>query len=249
LAVGEVRRLGKRLLLFFGDDLVLVIHLMIAGRLRWREHDKGKWLPNGLFRLEFPTGRLTLTEAGSKRRAKIHVCRPADIPSHDPGGLELYTATVEEFLARLRLRNHTLKRALTDPTLFSGIGNAFSDEILWEAQLSPISLTQRLGEAEGGRLFQACLKVLQERTALLIAEAGDKFPENVTAFHPSHNAHGQYLKPCRRCQTPIQRIRYKDNETNYCPVCQTGGRLLADRALSRLLKSEYPRTWEDLSSL
>lgn len=245
----ELRRLGKRLLFLFEDDLVLIIHLMIAGRLRWRENDKGKWVANGLFRMEFGGGRLTLTEAGTKRRAKIHVCRTADISAHDPGGLEVLTATPAEFETRLRLRNHTLKRALADPTLFSGIGNAYSDEILWDAQLSPVSLTQKLPAADAAKLYDSCLKVLKAATAELIAEAGDKFPEHVTAFHHSHAAHGMYLKPCRRCGTPIQRIRYKDNETNYCPVCQTGGKLLADRALSRLLKAEYPRTWEDASSL
>ena len=245
----ELRRLGKRLLFFFEEDLVLVVHLMVAGRLRWRVNDKDKWLPNGLFRLAFETGRLTLTEAGTKRRAKIHVCRAADIPAHDPGGLEVLTATWPQFRDRLRLRNHTLKRALADPTLFSGIGNAFSDEILWEAQISPVSLSQKLSDADAEKLYHACQKVLTERTALLIAEAGDKFPETVTAFHPGHAAHGRYLKPCLRCETPIQRIRYKDNETNYCVVCQTGGKLLADRALSRILKAEYPRTWDETSSL
>ncbi len=252
-AVGKevrgVTRLGKRIVLEFDGNLFLVIHLMIAGRLRWFAAGARKRLPGrlALAELAFPTGTLVLTEAGSKRRASMHVLRGREaLRELDRGGLEVLDATREQFAARLARENHTLKRSLTDPRLFSGIGNAYSDEILHRARLSPLKLTSRLTEEEVERLYAATHATLIEWTDRLRAEANGGFPENVTAFRPEMAVHGRFRQPCPVCATPVQRIRYRDNETNYCARCQTEGRLLADRALSRLLKEDWPRTVEEL---
>lgn len=242
-----VRRMGKRIVLDLGAELFLVIHLMIAGRLRWLA--RGAKGPGriSLAGFDFPDGTLVLTEAGSKRRASLHLVQGhAALAALDRGGLEVLDADLTRFTARLRAENHTLKRALTDPTLFSGIGNAYSDEVLHAARLSPLALTARLTEAEGARLFAATRETLRAWTARLREEAGDAFPEKVTAFREGMAVHGRYGKPCPVCAAPVQRIRYAENETNYCARCQTGGRLLADRALSRLLKSDWPRSIDDL---
>jgi formamidopyrimidine-DNA glycosylase len=239
----EVRRIGKRLAIGLTGDLWLVFHLMIAGRLHW--YDAGRPLPKrtALARLHWSSGTLTLTEAGTKRRASLHlVLGPEALRLQDPGGIEVLTATAAEFGQRLRSENHTLKRALTDPRLFSGIGNAYSDEILHAARLSPVMLTRRLDDAELLRLHGAAREQLQLWTERLRREAGGQFPEKVTAFRDAMAVHGRFRLPCPVCGTPVQRIRYVDNETNYCPTCQTGGRLLADRALSRLRKSDWPKT-------
>jgi len=245
--VESVRRIGKRIVLGFDGELFLVIHLMIAGRLRWRE--PGAKVPGriGHAAFDFAPGTLLLTEAGSKKRAAIHVVRgAAALASHDPGGLELSEADVNAFGAVLRRENHTLKRSLTDPRLFSGIGNAYSDEILHRARLSPLQLTRRMDDGAVATLFDAARKVLDEWTARLRDQTGDGFPEKVTAFRPGMAVHGRYGKPCPDCGTPVQRIVYAENETNYCARCQTGGRLLADRSLSRLLKKDWPRTVDEL---
>ena len=247
-----LRRLGKRIVVALEDELFLVIHLMIAGRLRWSDHEavKKPRLPPRKLTLatfDFPSGALILTEAGSTRRASIHLVRgEAALREFDRGGLEVLEAGLPEFAARLRLENHTLKRALTDPRLFSGIGNAYSDEILHRARLSPLTLTSRLEDAQIGRLYHATRDTLRDWTARLRAESGDGFPQKVTAFREGMAVHGRYGLPCPVCETPVQRIRYADNETNYCARCQTGGRLLADRALSRLLKQDWPRTLDEL---
>jgi formamidopyrimidine-DNA glycosylase len=245
-AVRGVRRLGKRIVLALEDELFLVLHLMIAGRLHWKP--PGAKLPGkiGLASFAFYTGTLQLTEAGSKKRASLHVVRgePA-LAAHDPGGLEVLDADEAAFLRVLRSRNHTLKRALTDPRLFSGIGNAYSDEILHRAGLSPLALTGRLSDGDAGRLYHAVRETLLEWTDRLRREAGDGFPEKVTAFRPGMAVHGRFGKPCPTCSTPVQRIVYAENETNYCPRCQTGGKLLADRSLSRLLRDDWPRTVEE----
>ena len=244
-----VRRLGKRIVLGVEGDLFVVIHLMIAGRLRWR--GPGRTL-RGKMRLAefgFPHGVLYLTEAGSKRRASIHMVQgEAALATFERGGLEVMNAGLAEFSARLRSENHTLKRALTDPRLFAGIGNAYSDEILHRAQLSPVKLTQRLTEAELARLHAATLETLGEWIARLRAEVGTGFPEKVTAFHPEMAVHGRYGQPCPACGSRVQRIKYAENEVNYCARCQTEGKLLADRGLSRLLRGDWPRTldeWEE----
>lgn len=244
LSVVGVRRLGKRIVFCLSSDLYLVLHLMIAGRLRWKSC--GAAIPGkvGLAAFDFSTGTLLLTEAGTKKRASLYVAR--DLAAHDPGGLEVLEASLEEFAAVLRRENRTLKRALTDPRLFSGIGNAYSDEILWRARMSPVRLTGQLSDAEVARLFSAVRGSLEEWVSRLVAEARVKFPENVTAFRPDMAVHGRYKLPCPECGAPVQRIAYADNETNYCPGCQTGGRLLADRSLSRLLKKDWPRTLEEL---
>lgn len=246
--VVELRRLGKRIVLRLESELYLIIHLMIAGRLRWRP--PGAKPPGGKLTqaaLHFPEGILSLTEAGTKRRASIHlVAGEANLKGHDPGGIDVFDASRESFETRLRSENHTLKRALTDPRLFSGIGNAYSDEILHRARLSPLLLTSRITEEEVARLYDATRSSLTEWTARLRAEVGDGFPEEVTAFHEEMAVHGKFGKPCPVCGTTVQRIRYADNETNYCPRCQTGGRLLADRALSRLLRADWPKTVEEL---
>ncbi|MFP5354735.1 MAG: Fpg/Nei family DNA glycosylase [Gemmatimonadota bacterium] len=244
--VAGVRRLGKRIVIDFGDELFLVIHLMIAGRLRWRP--TGGKAPGklGIAFFDFPNGVLILTEAGSKRRASITLVQGEDmLAAMDRGGLEVFGATREAFAERLRRENHTLKRSLTDPRLFSGIGNAFSDEILHRAHLSPLLLTSRLTEAELERLHLATIAVLTEWTERTRAEVGDGFPETVTAFRQGMAVHGRFGQPCPDCGAPVQRIRYADNETNYCARCQNEGRVLADRALSRLLREDFPRTLPD----
>ena len=248
--VVELRRIGKRIVIGLEGDLWLVLHLMIAGRLHWREPGASIKGRRALGAFDFADGTLTLTEAGTKRRASLYlVSSEADLASHDPGGLELSSIEEATFAERLKLRNHTLKRALTDPRLFSGIGGAFADEILHRARLSPVRLTQRLDAPSVARLFEACREVLTEWTDRLREEAGDEFPEKVSAFKPAMAVHGKYGEPCPVCGAPVQRIRYASNETNYCPGCQTDGRVLADRALSRLLKEDWPRTLEELEEL
>jgi len=246
----RLRRLGKRICIGLENDLWLVLHLMIAGRLHWKPRNVKVSPPRGLAAFDFPNGALLWTEAGSKKRASLHVVQgEAGLATLDPGGLEVLDATLEQFSARLTAANHTLKRALTDPRLFSGIGNAYSDEILWEAQLGPLALTQKLSTAEVTCLFEAIRQSLTNWTARLRAEAAGKFPEKVTAFREGMAVHGRYKFPCPRCGNPIQRIRYADNETNYCPTCQTNGKLLADRGLSRLLGADWPRTLAELELL
>lgn len=247
--VRSIERLGKRIIFEFDDELFIVIHLMIAGRFRWFPASARKKIPGriGLVDFEFPTGSLVLTEAGTKRRASLHVIRGrAALAQFDRGGLEVLDATQEEFAERLARENHTLKRSLTDPRLFSGIGNAYSDEILHRARLSPLKLTSKLSSDEVGRLFDATRASLTDWTDRMRAERAGGFPEKVTAFREGMAVHGRYREPCPVCGTPVQRIRYKDNETNYCARCQTEGRLLADRGLSRLLKQDWPRTVEEL---
>ncbi|MGE0464175.1 MAG: Fpg/Nei family DNA glycosylase [Vicinamibacterales bacterium] len=240
-----LHRLGKRIVWELDDELFLVFHLMIAGRFRWKE--PGAMVPGkvGLAAFDFPSGTLILTEAGSRRKASLHVVRGrAALGEHDPGGLDVFEIDLPAFAERLRSENHTLKRALTDPRLFSGIGNAYSDEILLAARLSPLQLTSRLGDADVARLLETTRSVLSTWRSRLIAGAGEGFPEKVTAFREGMAAHGRYGLPCPVCGTAIQRIRYAANEANYCPACQTAGRLLADRGLSRLLREDWPRTPE-----
>jgi formamidopyrimidine-DNA glycosylase len=249
-SVRELRRVGKRIAIGLQDDLWLVLHLMIAGRLHWSMPDVKLTRKRALAAMDFDRGSLLLTEAGSQRRASLHVVQgERGLRELDPGGLEVLTADLDSFAARLTSANHTLKRALTDPRLFSGIGNAYSDEILHRAQLSPVALTQRLGGDEIERLHHNIRSILIEWIHRLRAEAQGGFPENVSAFRAEMAVHGKYGQPCPRCGTKVQRIRYANNETNYCPKCQTGGRLLADRALSRLMKQDWPRTLEELESL
>jgi formamidopyrimidine-DNA glycosylase len=240
-------RLGKRIVFEFEDELFVVLHLMIAGRLRWGP--PGAALPGklGLAAFDFDDGTLILTEAGSKRRASLHVLRgAAGLAEHDRGGLEPLDTDLAEFAQRLRSENHTLKRALTDPRLFSGIGNAYSDEILHAAALSPLQWTRNLDDAEVARLHGAVRATLTDWRDRLQAETGAGWPTKVTAFRPGMAVHGRYREPCPVCSTPVQRVVYAENECNYCPRCQTGGRLLADRALSRLLKQDWPRTIDEL---
>ena len=248
--VRELRRVGKRIGIGFENDVWLVLHLMIAGRLHWVTK---KVKPDGrrtLAAFEFDAGTLTLTEAGSQKRASLHaVAGEKGISSLDPGGIDVFSAKPKEFAARLTSANHTLKRALTDPRLFSGIGNAYSDEILHRAELSPILLTQKMTPEQIDHLRLATRATLVEWTDRLRAESGAKFPENVTAFREEMAVHGRYGLPCPRCGAKVQRIRYASNETNYCAVCQTGGKLLADRALSRLLREDWPRTLEELEEM
>jgi formamidopyrimidine-DNA glycosylase len=245
LRVKAVRRIGKRIAIGLESELWLVFHLMIAGRLHWFAKGAAISKRAALARLEFANGLLTLTEAGTKRRASLHLVQGADaLRLQDPGGLEILQSSLAEFAERLRRENHTLKRALTDPKLFSGIGNAYSDEILHAARLSPVTLTGRLEDEAIARLYSAIREQMQLWTQRLRRNAGGDFPEKVTAFRPDMAVHGRFRLPCPVCQTPVQRIRYADNETNYCPRCQTGGRLLADRALSRLLKQDWPKTIE-----
>ena len=260
--VVALRRLGKRIAIGLEEDLWLVLHLMIAGRLHWRDQIPGKTagggrkapgaaprLPakNRLATFEFGNGALSLTEAGAKRRASLHlVSGEADLNRLDPGGLEVFEIDLASFARALRAENHTLKRSLTDPRLLSGIGNAYSDEILWEARLSPIALTQKISDDEVARLFKSTRTTLNKWTNILRASSAGAFPEKVTAFRPEMAVHGKYQEPCLRCGARVQRIRYASNETNYCPGCQTAGKLLADRALSRLLRSDWPRTAEEL---
>jgi formamidopyrimidine-DNA glycosylase len=247
LRVVTLRRLGKRVVLELEEKLFLVLHLMVAGRLRWLE---GRARPPGritLAALEFDGGTLAFTEAGSKRRASLHVVQGEEaLAAMDPGGLEVLEADAGAFAARLRSENHTLKRALTDPRLFAGIGNAYSDEILHRAKLSPVALTSQMTPLEMARLHAATLVTLRAWTARLRRDAGGAFPEKVTAFREGMAVHGRYRQPCPDCGAPVQRIVYAENETNYCARCQTGGRLLADRALSRLLKSSWPRSLDEL---
>ncbi|HEX9166431.1 MAG TPA: DNA-formamidopyrimidine glycosylase family protein [Gemmatimonadales bacterium] len=255
-AVAGVERLGKRIVIGLEGDLFVVIHLMIAGRLRWRAAGAGgkgrekTGTPSGkigLASFAFDAGTLWLTEAGTKRRASIHLVAGRNaLAEFDRGGLEVLEAELPAFTGRLRSENHTLKRALADPRLFSGIGNAYSDEILHRARLSPLRLTSRLDDAEAERLYHAVREVLREWTDRIRRETGDGFPEKVTAFREGMAVHGRYGQLCPDCGAPVQRIRYAENETNYCARCQTGGRLLADRAMSRLLKEDWPRSIDEL---
>jgi len=241
----QLKRLGKRICIGFENDHWLVLHLMIAGRLHWSTQKKKMF--RGLARFDFSSGCLQLTEAGTQKRASLHVMESeAAMDALDPGGLDVFSIDLEAFKEVLASTNHTLKRALTDPRRLSGIGNAYSDEILWESRLSPIALTQKLTDEEFKRLFEGTSKTLSEWVERLRVETGDAFPEKVTAFRRGMAVHGRYREPCPRCGAKVQRIRYATNETNYCPNCQTGGKLLADRALSRILKTDWPRTAEEL---
>ncbi len=250
LRVRGLRRLGKRIVWEMEGDLFLVFHLMISGRFRWMK--RGASVPrkraHGGF--DFPRGTLLLTEQATHKRASLHVVRGEEaLADLDPGGLEVLSASPEAFHAALLAENRTLKRALTDPRVFSGIGNAHSDEILLFARLSPLQLTHNLAEGEVSRLYEVTRRSLAEWTERLREEVGNRFPEQITAFHPAMAAHGKYGEPCPVCGSPIQRIRYADRETNYCPTCQTGGKVLADRGLSRLLGDDWPRTLEELEDL
>jgi formamidopyrimidine-DNA glycosylase len=265
--VHSLRRLGKRIVFVFEPDhrneanpkelqdpLFLVLHLMIAGRLHWRELKAGARPKlggrNNLASFDFPNGSLVLTEAGAKRRASLHLVRgEAALAALDPGGLDIFSLSLDDFRTALAAENHTLKRALTDPRVLSGIGNAYSDEILWAAKLSPLAQTQKLTTDEWQRLYTATRDTLQLWIDRFNSEAEKSFPEKVTALRPEMAVHGRYNLPCPRCGTPVQRIRYADNETNYCPTCQTNGRVLADRSLSRLLGSDWPRTLDELEAL
>ncbi|MGH7654330.1 MAG: Fpg/Nei family DNA glycosylase [Gemmatimonadaceae bacterium] len=243
----ELRRIGKRIVFALEDELFLVIHLMVAGRFKW--HDKTPKLSRrlALAAIEFDSGTLVLTEAGTKRRASIYVVRgESALRELDRGGMEVLESSHADFTARLRSENHTLKRSLADPRLFSGIGNAYSDEILHRAQLSPLMLTSRLTDDQAARLHDATRATLGEWIARLRAETGEKFPEKVTAFRPEMAVHGKFRQPCPVCGTAVQRIRYADNETDYCPTCQTGGKLLADRGMSRLLKQDWPKSLDEM---
>jgi formamidopyrimidine-DNA glycosylase len=245
-----LRRLGKRIVLGLEDELYIVIHLMIAGRFRWKP--PGHKIPGrlGLAAFDFEDGTLLLTEASKKKRAALHLCRgEGALREHDPGGVEPLEIDFASFSAALRERNHTVKRALTDPRIFSGIGNAYSDEILHRAKLSPLIWTTRMTEEQLQRLHRATREVLSDWLARLIEQNGEAFPERVTAFRPEMAAHGKYGQPCPTCGDPIQRIVFAKRETNYCATCQTGGKLLADRALSRLLKGDWPRSLEELEAL
>jgi formamidopyrimidine-DNA glycosylase len=245
-----LRRIGKRIAIGVEDDLWIVLHLMIAGRLHWKPAGAKLSGRNALLALDFPNGTLTLTEAGSKRRASLYVVRGAeDLRSLDPGGVEIFETNLEGFRTALSFENRTLKRALTDPRLISGVGNAYSDEILHAAQLSPITLTHKLKDEEWRRLFDATRTTLTSWIDRLVGEAKKTFPEKVTAFRPEMAVHGKFDQPCPRCGEKVQRIRYADNETNYCARCQTGGKVLADRSLSRLLGSDWPRTLDELEAL
>lgn len=246
-AVTGVRRLGKRLVIALEEERFIVIHLMIAGRLHWKP--AGANVPGkiGVAALDFSTGTLLMTEAGTKKRAAIHLVRgETALREHDPGGLEVFDADLGAFRTALTAESHTLKRALTDPHLLSGIGNAYGDEILHRARLSPVKLTRHLTDAEIARLFEATRATLADWVERLRREAAGGFPEGVTAFRAGMAVHGRYGQPCPDCGSPVQRIVHAENETNYCPTCQTGGRLLADRALSRLLKTDWPRTLEEM---
>ncbi|MGQ0508571.1 MAG: Fpg/Nei family DNA glycosylase [Myxococcaceae bacterium] len=247
MTVRGFRRMGKRIVFVFDEELFLVLHLMIAGRLKWL--DPGAKVPGklGLAAFDFDGGTLILTEASTKKRASLHLVRgEAGLVDFDRGGLEIMGSKKAAFAERLRCENHTLKRSLTDPTLFSGIGNAYSDEILHRAGLSPVKLTSRLTDEEITRLHKATLQVMKEWIARLRKEAGEGFPEKVTAFRPEMAVHGKYRQPCPVCATPVQHIVHAENETNYCPRCQTEGKLLADRSLSKLLKDDWPRSIEEL---
>lgn len=248
--VRALRRAGKRIAVGLEEDYWLVLHLMIAGRLHWKRRGAGLNAKQNLAAFDFADGSLTLTEAGSRRRASLHLVRgEAGVTALDAGGIDVFTCGLERFRAALTVENHTLKRALTDPRLLSGIGNAYSDEILHAARLSPIAHTFKLKDDEWERLYPATRVTLREWTDRLCAEARVRFPEKVTAFREGMAVHGRYGKECPRCGSKVLRIRYADNETNYCAVCQTGGRVLADRSLSRLLGSDWPRTLEELEAL
>ena len=241
----RVERLGKRIVIELEDALFLVFHLMVAGRLRWRQSGAGVPGRVGLGAFDFDSGALIMTEASARKRASLYVVQGRQaLAAHDPGGLEVLDSTVEEFAARLRESNHTLKRSLTAPRLFSGIGNAYSDEILWDAQLSPLTWTSRLSDNEVARLHASVAATINRWTAALRAEVGDGFPDKVTAFREGMAVHGRFRKPCPRCRDPVQRIQYAARETNYCATCQTGGQVFADRVLSRLLKKDWPRSLE-----
>jgi formamidopyrimidine-DNA glycosylase len=248
--VCEIRRIGKRIAIGVNGDIWLVLHLMIAGRLHWKPAGAKLAGRNALCAFDFPNGSLVLTEAGSKRRASLYVVRGEDaLSAMNPGGVEVFETDVEGFRAALTVENRTLKRALTDPRLISGVGNAYSDEILHAAQLSPVTLTHKLKPGEWEQLFAATRTTLQLWMDRLGKEAERAFPEKVTAFRPEMAVHGRFNLPCPRCGAKVQRIRYADNETNYCPQCQTGGKVLADRSLSRLLGSDWPRTLDELEAL
>ena len=256
--VREIRRIGKRIAIGLDGDSAsgpesqfwLVLHLMIAGRLHWRLPHAKLSGRQALLALDFSDGTLVLTEAGSKRRASLHVLRGEEgLRDIDPGGIEIFSSNLDEFRAALTFENRTLKRALTDPRLISGVGNAYSDEILHAARLSPIALTHKLTHDEWQRLFDATRTTMELWIERLTAEAKKNFPEGVTAFRPEMSVHGRFSQPCPRCGSPVQRIRYADNETNYCATCQTGGKVLADRSLSRLLGSDWPRTLDELEAL
>jgi formamidopyrimidine-DNA glycosylase len=248
--VRELRRIGKRIAIGFDDDYWLVLHLMIAGRLHWRAPDARLGGRQNLAAFDFPAGSLVLTEAGAKRRASLHVVHGEEhLHAMDPGGIDVFSADLDAFRSALTEENRTLKRALTDPTILSGIGNAYSDEILHAAKLSPILLTQKLTQPQWQRLFDSTRETLQLWIDRFQSEAANKFPEKVTAFRKDMAVHGRFGQPCLTCGSPIQRIRYASNETNYCPQCQTGGTVLADRSLSRLLGKDWPRTLEELEAL
>ena len=245
-----LRRMGKRIVIELEDDLFLIVHLMIAGRLHWKPKGAKIARKYGQAAIDFPNGTLLLTEAGTKKRASIHLVRgEAALQEYDPGGLEIFDMTLEQFTASLTRENHTLKRSLTDPHLFSGIGNAYSDEILHRAKLSPIRLTQQMREAEIERLYHAVRASMTEWIERLREERGTGFPEKVTAFRADMAVHGKYGKPCPVCGSLVQRIVHAENETNYCATCQTGGKLLADRSLSKLLKDDWPRSLEELEEM
>lgn len=248
--VVRVRRLGKRLVLGMEGDLFLVLHLMVAGRLRWKKRGFAVPKKNGLAAFDFPNGTLSFTEASTKKRASLHVVAgEAGLREHDRGGLEVMGASIAEFSAALTQKNHTLKRALTDPRILSGIGNAYSDEILFSAKLSPFKLTQSMSEADFLHLFEHVRAVLERFTNAIRAEVGDGFPDKVTAFRDDMFVHGRYREPCRVCGTKVQRVTYAENEMNYCPTCQNAGKLLADRSLSRLMKKDWPKTADELENL
>ena len=249
-SVVQLRRLGKRICIGLDNGMWLVLHLMIAGRLHWKKRDAKVSPPRGLAAFDFSNGTLLWTEAGSRKRASLHVVAgEAGLAALDPGGLEVLNTDLEHFSTVLTSANHTLKRALSDPRLFSGIGNAYSDEILFEARLSPLALTQKLKPEEIERLFAATRSSLVSWMERLRQEAGNEFPEKVTAFRPGMAVHGRYKEACPRCGAKVQRIRYASNETNYCPNCQTGGKLLADRSLSRLLRDDWPKSPEELEMM
>ena len=249
-AVQDIRRVGKRIAIGVEDDVWLALHLMIAGRLHWKPTAPKPTDKKVLAAFTFDSGVLTFTEAGTQHRASLHVVTgESGLRGLDAGGIDVFAAGLDEFAAALRVENHTLKRSLTDPRLFSGIGNAYSDEILHAAQLSPVAMTQRLDAGQIDRLYGATRGVLREWVERLRKQAAGKFPEKVTAFHDEMAVHGRYGKPCPRCGAKVQRIRYASNETNYCAVCQTGGKLLADRGLSRLLREDWPRSLEEMEAL
>ncbi len=245
--VTELRRLGKRIVIALDQDLFLVLHLMIAGRLHWKKSGAKPPAKIGLAAFDFSTGTLVLTEAGTKRRASLYLIHGEQgLAAHNPRGLEVLDADLNAFSAALRLENHTVKRSLTDPRIFSGIGNSYSDEILHRARLSPLALTHRMSDSEIKRLYDSARQSLTEWTDRLRCETGDGFPEKVTAFRPGMAVHGRFGQPCPDCGTAVQRVVYAENETNYCPRCQTSGKVLADRSLSRLLKDDWPRSIEEL---